>query len=192
MHKKNCTSPLTLAAVFVVGIGLLSMVGCSQNTASDSSEMAMGRQGADTQKFFTSARSQSANGSSLEAHQRGALGDHAGALADVHFDFDRYDLMPYTRDTLNQVHATWLKAHPQASVEIEGHGDDRGTSEYNLALGAKRAENVKRYLIDLGIAANRLSTISYGEELQLCNQQNEACWAKNRRAHFVVKTASVN
>jgi peptidoglycan-associated lipoprotein len=84
-------------------------------------------------------------------------------------------------------HAAWLKANPQGSVEIEGHCDERGTSEYNLALGAKRAASVKRYLVDLGISPSTLSTISYGEELPLCREQNEACWAKNRRAHFVVK-----
>ena len=79
------------------------------------------------------------------------------------------------------------KANPQSRVEVEGHCDERGTNEYNLALGARRAESAKRYLIDLGISPSALSTISYGEELPLCKEQNEACWAKNRRAHFVVK-----
>ncbi|MBI2232224.1 MAG: OmpA family protein [Deltaproteobacteria bacterium] len=84
-------------------------------------------------------------------------------------------------------HAAWLKANAQVGVEIEGHCDERGNNEYNLALGAKRAESVKRYLIDLGISPDRLSTISYGEELPMCKEQNEACWAKDRRAHFVVR-----
>ena len=77
--------------------------------------------------------------------------------------------------------------NPQVGVEIEGHCDERGTNEYNLALGAKRAESVKRYLIDLEISPDRLSTTSYGEELPTCKEQNESCWAKNRRAHFVVR-----
>jgi K+-sensing histidine kinase KdpD len=77
----------------------------------------------------------------------------------------------------------------KVGIEIEGHCDDRGSNEYNLALGAKRAESVKRYLIDLGISPNRLSTISYGEELPMCKERNESCWAKNRRAHFVVRAA---
>jgi peptidoglycan-associated lipoprotein len=166
--------------------------GCSQNTTSDPSEAAIANQTGATQKFRTSAQAESSNGSSLEAYQRGTLGGHAGPLGDVRFDFDRHDLSPSMRDMLNKVHAAWLKAHPQTSLEVEGHGDDRGTSEYNLALGAKRAENVKRYLMDLGVAANRMSTVSYGEELQLCKEANESCWAKNRRAHFVVKNSPTN
>ena len=80
----------------------------------------------------------------------------------------------------------WLKDHPQAKVEIEGHCDERGTVEYNLALGAKRARAAKDYLVALGVAADRLTTISYGEELPLCHEHTEECWQKNRRAHFVV------
>lgn len=192
MRRKDWRTPIGVRPGLVFGIGLLSMIGCSQNTAPDSSDTAMGKYGTSSQRFLTSAQSQSSTDTSLDAHQQGSLGRSGGPLGDVHFDFDRHDLSPNTKDTLNHVHATWLKAHPEASVEVEGHGDDRGTNEYNLALGAKRADNVKRYLMDLGIAANRLSTISYGEELQLCKDQNETCWAKNRRAHFVVRTAPTN
>jgi peptidoglycan-associated lipoprotein len=71
-----------------------------------------------------------------------------------------------------------VETNPRVRVEIEGHCDERGTSEYNLALGAKRAENSKRYLIDLGVSPNTLSSISYGEELPVCKEQNDACWAK--------------
>jgi len=128
--------------------------------------------------------------SSLEALQKRTLGKGAdeGPLRDVHFDFDRYDPSTGAREILKG-HAAWLKANPRATAQIEGHCDERGTNEYNLALGAKRAESVKRYLIDLGISACALSTTSYGEEIPLCKEQNEACWAKNRRAHFVVKTS---
>lgn len=128
--------------------------------------------------------------SSLEAFQKGTLGKGAeeGPLRDVNFDFDRYELRPGAREIIKG-HATWLKANPHVRVEVEGHCDERGTNEYNLALGAKRAESAKRYLIDLGISPGRLSTISYGEELPLCKEQNESCCAKNRRAHFVVRAA---
>ena len=78
------------------------------------------------------------------------------------------------------------QAFANAKVEIEGHCDNRGTVEYNLALGAKRAKSVKDYLVSLGIPADRLSTISYGEELPLCREDTEECWARNRRAHSVV------
>lgn len=128
--------------------------------------------------------------SSLEAYQKGILGKEGarGALKDVHFDFDRYDLRVDAQAILKAA-AGWLKANSSVRVEIEGHADERGTNEYNLALGAKRAESVKRYLIDLGVPAGRFSTITYGEELPICKERSEDCWAKNRRAHFAMKTA---
>jgi peptidoglycan-associated lipoprotein len=89
------------------------------------------------------------------------------------------------RDTL-KANADWLKSNASARIEIEGHCDDRGTNEYNLALGAKRAQTAKDYLVTLGIPAERLSTISYGEEIPVCKEQEESCWQKNRRARFVV------
>ena len=109
-------------------------------------------------------------------------------LKEVYFDYDRYDLRPDARETL-KANAGWLKNNPAVRVEIEGHCDDRGTNEYNLALGAKRAQSAKDYLVTLGIGAGRLSTISYGEELPVCREQTEQCWQKNRRARFVVITA---
>jgi len=123
--------------------------------------------------------------SSLERFKQGMGATEGGPLKDVHFDYDRFDLRQEDRDILQQ-NAEWLKENPAAKVEIEGHCDDRGTVEYNLALGAKRAKSVKDYLVSLGTASDRLSTISYGEELPLCHESNEACWARNRRAHSVV------
>jgi peptidoglycan-associated lipoprotein len=124
-------------------------------------------------------------GSSLDRFKQGMQPGEGGPLQDVHFDYDRYDLSEEARATL-QSNAEWLKANAAAKVEVEGHCDDRGTVEYNLALGAKRAKAVKDYLVTLGIASDRLSTISYGEELPLCREENESCWARNRRAHAVV------
>ncbi len=108
-----------------------------------------------------------------------------GPLRDVHFAFDSYELDEEARTVLRE-NAEWLQENPREKVEIEGHCDERGTVEYNLALGAKRARAVKDYLVSLGIAADRMTTISYGEELPLCTEHNEDCWARNRRAHFVV------
>jgi peptidoglycan-associated lipoprotein len=85
-----------------------------------------------------------------------------------------------------RANADWLKTNATARVQIEGHCDERGTAEYNMALGAKRAQTAMDYLATLGIAANRLSTISYGEEVPLCKEQTEECWARNRRARFVI------
>jgi peptidoglycan-associated lipoprotein len=108
-----------------------------------------------------------------------------GPLKDVNFAFDSAALSESARETL-RANADWLKANPAARVQIEGHCDERGTAEYNMALGAKRAQAAMDYLATLGIAANRLSTISYGEEIPMCKENNESCWAKNRRARFVV------
>ena len=124
-------------------------------------------------------------GGSLDKFKQGLGPSEGGPLQDVHFDYDRYDLRTEDRATLQQ-NASWLKEHANAKVEIEGHCDNRGTVEYNLALGAKRAKSVKDYLVSLGVAADRLSTISYGEELPLCREDTEECWARNRRAHSVV------
>ena len=104
---------------------------------------------------------------------------------DIFFDFDKSTLTPAAQDNLMKK-AAWLRANANATVTIEGHCDERGTNEYNLALGDRRADSAKAFLVDLGIAASRLTTISYGEERPLCPQKTEECWAKNRRAHFVV------
>jgi len=125
--------------------------------------------------------------SSLQQMQEGksTATPASSPLKDAYFDFDRYDLSTEARTVL-RANADWLKSNPGARVEIEGHCDDRGTNEYNLALGAKRAQSAREYLTSLGIAANRLSTISYGEEIPVCKEQTESCWKQNRRARFVV------
>jgi peptidoglycan-associated lipoprotein len=107
-------------------------------------------------------------------------------LADVHFEYDAHDIGPSDTSVLDR-NAAWLKANPDALVLIEGHTDERGTSEYNLGLGDLRAAAAKRYLMAQGIPAARMVTISYGKERPLCTDPNEACWARNRRAHFVAK-----
>ena len=106
-------------------------------------------------------------------------------LKEIYFAFDKYDLSTGARATL-KANGDWLRKNPAARIEIEGHCDERGTSEYNLALGAKRAQTAKDYLVTLGIPAGRISTISYGEETPVCREPNEACWQKNRRDRFVV------
>ena len=105
---------------------------------------------------------------------------------DIYFDFDSIQLTPEAQDILAQK-AKWLRDNPTARVTIEGHCDNRGTNEYNLALGEGRAQRAKTFLMDLGIDLSRLNTISYGEERPLDPQQTERAWAKNRRAHFVIE-----
>ncbi|MCL6641030.1 MAG: peptidoglycan-associated lipoprotein Pal [Candidatus Rokubacteria bacterium] len=104
---------------------------------------------------------------------------------DVHFDFDRYDIRPGDAAVLD-ANAAWLKQN-DLLVLIEGHADERGTNTYNLALGERRAKAAMNYLVAQGVAAARLTIISYGEERPACTAHEEACWARNRRARFLVR-----
>jgi len=104
---------------------------------------------------------------------------------DIYFDFDKSTLSPAAQDNLLRK-AEWLRENPDATVTVEGHCDERGTNEYNLALGDRRAESAKAFLADLGIDPARLTTISYGEERPVDPRHMEEAWAKNRRSHFVV------
>jgi peptidoglycan-associated lipoprotein len=106
-------------------------------------------------------------------------------LKDIHFDFDKYDIRPGDAKILD-ANATWLKSN-NVLVLIEGHCDERGTNEYNLALGERRAKSTMNYLVSQGVQAARITIISYGEERPLCTEHTEACWARNRRAHFLSK-----
>jgi peptidoglycan-associated lipoprotein len=111
--------------------------------------------------------------------------EEKGLFEDIHFDFDRYDIRPDAKPILQKI-ASWLLKNTSAKILIEGHCDERGTNEYNLALGDRRAKAARDYLIALGIAANRIEMLSYGEEKPLCTEETDECWAKNRRAHFVI------
>jgi peptidoglycan-associated lipoprotein len=104
----------------------------------------------------------------------------------IHFDFDKSDIRPGDAAILD-ANARWLAANPKHVVMIEGHCDERGTNEYNLALGERRARATMSYLVARGVQASRLTTISYGEERPLCTEKNERCWSRNRRAQFLVK-----
>ncbi|MEQ5774646.1 MULTISPECIES: peptidoglycan-associated lipoprotein Pal [unclassified Thalassospira] len=104
----------------------------------------------------------------------------------VFFDYDQYDLSAEARRTL-ELQAAWLKKYPQYTVLVEGHADERGTREYNLALGERRANSSKDYLIALGVEPSRIETISYGKERPVALGHDEASWAKNRRAVTVVR-----
>lgn len=106
-------------------------------------------------------------------------------LKDIHFDFDKYDIRPEDAEILKG-NAAVLQKNPTVKIQIEGHCDERGTSEYNLALGERRANSAKKYLVSLGIAESRVSTISYGKEKPLDPGHNKEAWAKNRRDHFII------
>jgi len=125
----------------------------------------------------------------MEAISRGvgAVTPPGAALKDVYYQFDSVELADDAQETLKK-NADWMKANPKSRVEVEGHCDDIGSAEYNLALGAKRAQVAKEFLVRLGVAAERLVTISYGKEAPACFESNEECRVKNRRARFVMFT----
>jgi peptidoglycan-associated lipoprotein len=120
---------------------------------------------------------------------RGGVPDDAGdvmtvsELSDIHFDFDRYELRAGDREVLMN-NARWLTDNPSTRVLIEGHCDERGTVEYNLALGEKRARTAREFLVNYGVSQDRLDIISYGKERPVDPRSSEEAWAKNRRAHF--------
>jgi peptidoglycan-associated lipoprotein len=106
-------------------------------------------------------------------------------VRDAFFDYDSAEIRPDARTALQRT-ADFLKNYPNAHVTVEGYCDDRGSTEYNLALGQRRANAVKEYLVSLGVSANNLSTTSWGKEKQFCNEATEACWQQNRRGHFTL------
>jgi len=106
-------------------------------------------------------------------------------VKDVYFDYDKSDVRG-DQQSLVQADAAFLQQHPNMSVTIEGHCDERGSTEYNLALGDNRASAVKNALVAAGVAADRVKTVSFGKEKPFCTESNEACWQQNRRGHFVM------
>jgi len=106
-------------------------------------------------------------------------------LEDVFFEYDRAELSDAARASL-QKNADWMKKWLATTVTVEGHADSRGTSEYNLALGERRASTIRDYIVSLGVAANRVSVVSMGEEQPVCAEEAESCWIRNRRGHFVI------
>jgi peptidoglycan-associated lipoprotein len=152
----------------------LATVGCSSTPKAESSEpLVSSPTGADSGKADTAD-----NGADKGANPLAQLG-----LETVYFDFDSYTLTSASRDALSKV-AEALKTSGSAKIQIEGHCDERGSNEYNLALGEKRARAVEEYLTGLGVSKDMISTISYGEERPAVEGSDESAWAKNRRAQF--------
>lgn len=158
---------------------MIVLAGCSSKSAvqpGDSSANGPGSAGTD----ITSGP---ATGDSFGSGSGAVTG---AVLGDVFYQFDSSVLSAESQDQLKQDTA-WMKNNPAQTVIIEGHCDERGTDEYNIALGERRAITAKEYLVTLGVSASRISTISYGEERPFDPGHNEEAWAKNRRAHFVSK-----
>jgi peptidoglycan-associated lipoprotein len=170
--------------LFLVGFAMIAGCSTSATKPQDTSPGAGGEKGRSS-----TTGSASTGKSSLENLRTGEspVTPASSPLKEIYFDFDRYDLRPDARAAL-KANAEWLKANPSVQAQIEGHCDERGTTEYNLALGAKRAQAAKDFLVNLGIPTSRISTISFGKEAQICRERNEECWRKNRRDRFVGAT----
>ena len=172
---------------FVIVWAVFALVGCSSTTVEPEPTAVTPLAETRTESAPVPATGMS----SLEALQRGesTATPASSPLKDVYFDFDQYDLRADARETL-KANAAWLRDNPAVIVDIEGHCDERGTNDYNMALGAKRAQAAMDYLTTLGVASGRLSTTSYGEEVPVCEEHTEECWAKNRRDRFVIQATS--
>lgn len=190
-------------ALLLVIPGLLFTVSCAKKTVQSDTDTAvkemsqdeMAAQEAAAQAKARAEQEELARQRALEAERaakeeamkREIMAARSAFLNDnVYFEFDSDVLLPVAEQVLRRK-AAWLKANGGVTVAIEGHCDERGTTEYNLALGERRAQSAKTYLVDLGISSIRLRTISYGEERPLDSGHNEEAWAKNRRAQFVIE-----
>jgi peptidoglycan-associated lipoprotein len=168
-------------ALLVLVPGLMLMTSCAQQSAVDQDTTQKAEPPKDTSEPTTGTDMQAeADKRAAEQAMNQFINEH------VYFDFDSAALSALAQATLKNK-AAWLKANPDAMVIIEGNCDERGTNEYNLALGERRALSAQAYLVDLGISASRLSTISYGEERPLDNRHTEEAWAKNRRDQFKLR-----
>ncbi len=161
----------------VLLIGLLALWGCPKKA-----EVTTEAQAPAAEQARPEQKEEAAKSEDEEARERAAAA--AAGLQPVYFDFDQ----SFIRDEAGEVmkaNVEWLKAHPQAKIKIEGNCDERGTIEYNQALGQRRAANAKKYLAEMGISGHRISLISYGKEKPGCTESTESCWQKNRRDDFV-------
>ncbi|MBI5042708.1 MAG: peptidoglycan-associated lipoprotein Pal [Nitrospirae bacterium] len=168
-----------LVFIGVLVLGSLISFGCAKKV-----ETAKDAKGAD-EKVASAPAPTSDSGSQPRIETPVVKETSAGGLNDVYFDFDKSAVRDDAKPAL-QSNAKWLNSNSKAKIKIEGHADERGTNEYNIALAEKRAQAVSKYLSTLGIKSERLSTISYGEEKPQCAAHSEDCWQKNRRAHFAV------
>ena len=159
----------------LVALGLILAAGCSSKTK--------GLQG---EGSGVGSESNVGSQGSLEQFKNTGTLSGGGPLTDIHFGYNTYNIEAQDGSILKQ-NASWLQSNPKTRVQVEGHCDERGSEEYNIALGAKRAQAAKDYLETLGVEGSRISTISYGKELPLCTDHDESCWQQNRRDHFVVQ-----
>jgi len=177
-----------IITILILCVGLI-MMGCPKKTAVKEEPSVKKEEATKTEaEGAKEAKAKEQFEKSLVAEKTpGVEGEvfESSLLKDIHFDFDKYDIRPGDASILNE-NAALLKKYPNVKIQIEGHCDERGTVEYNLALGERRANSTKNYLASHGVFPSRISTISYGKEKPLDPGHNEEAWAKNRRAHIVI------
>jgi peptidoglycan-associated lipoprotein len=173
---------IKLAALVVISV-MVFAVSCQKKTvAVQKGSVAAAKD----DSYVAPAKEQSPDSSSAIGESESDKMADVVLQENIYFDFDKAILTPESRELLIS-NGEWLRINPDIEIIIEGHCDERGTNEYNLALGDRRAESVKVFLLDLGINNSRLKTISYGEERPSDSGHTEAAWAKNRRAHFLIE-----
>ncbi len=174
-----------LVMLFLIPVFLFT-VSCAQQEVMDTEETATEPEKAPEETATEASKEVEQPTEDMSAEERAILAARNMFLSeDVYFEFDKSTLDSMSQDILSRK-ADWMRDNTAVVVSIEGHCDERGTNEYNLALGEKRAESTKSFLVDLGIEAYRISTVSYGEERPVDTAQNEEAWAKNRRAHYLI------
>ena len=173
--------------VLMLCVGLIIMVGCAKKAVVKEEPSVKKEEGVAKPEAERTKKMGPFEKSLVAKKEPGVEGEvfESKLLKDIHFDFDKYNIRPGDAEILRE-NAALLKKYPEVKIQIEGHCDERGTVEYNLALGERRANATKRYLVSLGVSGDRISTISYGKEKPLDPGHNEEAWAKNRRAHTII------
>lgn len=166
---------------FIIGmIGLAMLLpGCAKRVKSEAPT-------ADVQEEVSMPTVKSPGDAGVSQRSTSPTGTGMG-LADIYFDFDKFNIRSDMQASM-KANAKWMMSNSNVTVMVEGHADDRGTDEYNLALGERRAQTAKRFLIASGVDSTQISTISYGEERSVCTDHHENCYSKNRRAHFAARS----
>lgn len=174
---------VSVFSVIVITLCFIALWGCPKKTEVSSTEQTGQKETVTAPATPTPEAGQQAPESAGGLKEQ-AAGPGQG-LKPVYFDFDKSFIRDDAREVLKE-NAAWLKAHPKVKIKIEGNCDEKGTKEYNQALGQRRAVSAKKYLADMGVLGSRISLISYGKEKPVCAEGTENCWQKNRRDDFVV------
>jgi peptidoglycan-associated lipoprotein len=180
----NSTNATTLA--ITPGVGTVAPEGSTQVSPTDSTTYTINAQGpggsAEQSVRITVSEPAPVEQPAVSESAEDAFNKN---VQDAYFDLDRSDIRPDARDALSRT-AQYLRSYPNVKIVIEGNCDERGSTEYNLGLGQRRADAAKQFLVSLGISADRMQTVSYGKEKPVCNEHTEECWQRNRRAHFAM------